>query len=620
MRLPAFRQTEIFKFLSSLKLAVLCLLSLSAILAVATVLESMYGMRGAYVLVYGTYWFYGVLALLATNVTCAALSRYPWKKHQTGFVITHLGIIVILSGSLVTQQTGVDGNLPIVEGSSDSRVILNEFRLVIFDETRGTQQAFPVTETAVRAVGDLMKLQFGGKELVVKEFLPRVRPIRRLKPSPIPGMGVPGIELELASSRFGEIDQTLLSTKPDGWTEVNLGPAKIAFRQFSSATEEKRFVSGAADALPAAAPAKQVRGEVVLNYKGTEYRVPIRGATKSWSRVGSTSLEMLVERYLPYAIVKDNQLISKSEQPINPAIQVRLRNPLGTEEKHTIFANFPEFDTLHGRSKIPEGERLGAKLRFIASAPDSQMAFVGGGRGMLAFGQSFDGKRLYYRSVGANKEIKASGEVKIGESTPIGWMDTEMRVTRWYPAAVQTTDPVYVESVAGTNGNFMAALRLESSTKDLDLAGEEWMMEGETRSLIADGKRYLLRFDRETLQLPFAIQLKKFTIGNDPGTQKAATYQSEVEVRDPASKSPGSPPPEAVISMNEPLKYGGYTFYQASYQLRDGEAPISVFSVNLDQGRWIKYLGSILLCLGICTMFYMNPHYWNVLLGGKKKE
>jgi hypothetical protein len=614
MTFPPLRQTEIFKFFSSLKLAVISILSLAAVLSVATVLESLYGMRAAHVMVYGTYWFYGVLALLGLNVLCAALSRYPWKRHQTGFVVTHLGILVILFGSWLTQRFGVDGNLPVIESSQESRVILNALHLSIFDESNNTQQAFPVPETALREQGDLLKIGFGNKKLVVKEFLPRVRAIKRLQPSPLPDVGVPGIEMELASSRFGEIDQILLANKPDAWTEVSLGPAKIAFRKLWTQDEEQAFVKGASGSMPETGKAKGP-GEIVVSYHGQQFQVPVGKAMSKWTRVASTSLEVLVERYLPYAIVENNQLVSKSEQPVNPAIQLKLRNPVGTEEKHTVFANFPEFDTLHGRNGKKPADRLGAKLRFIASTNSPEMAFVGSRQGILAIAQSVDGKKLLFRSMGASGDLKTSGELSVDKVTPIGWMDTSVRIRRWYPAAIETTEPVYVEKVAGTSGNFLSALRMELEGSEIDFAGENWILEGDTRAIVSDGKRYRVRFDREQLALPFSLHLNKFTVAMDPGTEKAAGYSSDVEVRTPA----GTAAETAHISMNEPLKYGGYTFYQASYQLRDGEPPISVFSVNLDPGRWVKYLGSILLCLGIGLMFYMNPHYWNKLLGGKKE-
>lgn len=56
--------------------------------------------------------------------------------------------------------------------------------------------------------------------------------------------------------------------------------------------------------------------------------------------------------------------------------------------------------------------------------------------------------------------------------------------------------------------------------------------------------------------------------------------------------------------MNEPLKYAGFTFYQASFQDGPQGQPIaSILSVNKDPGRWIKYLGSLILSLGVVWLF-----------------
>lgn len=115
--MPEFPK-KVFKFLSSLKLAVPLILTLAVLLATGTIVESRSSTWAAKHYVYSTWWFALFLLLLGTNVLCSALSRYPWKKHQTGFVITHSGILLILLGSLVTQQLGNDGQIALSEGES----------------------------------------------------------------------------------------------------------------------------------------------------------------------------------------------------------------------------------------------------------------------------------------------------------------------------------------------------------------------------------------------------------------------------------------------------------------------------------------------------------------------
>src|SRR4051812_28544927 len=80
-----------FRFLSSLKLAVICLATLAATLAYGTWFNSQYGQTAVDEWVFRTRWFALLLAFLGMNVLCAALIRYPWKKRQTGFLITHAG-------------------------------------------------------------------------------------------------------------------------------------------------------------------------------------------------------------------------------------------------------------------------------------------------------------------------------------------------------------------------------------------------------------------------------------------------------------------------------------------------------------------------------------------------
>jgi hypothetical protein len=92
------------------------LLSLFAIcLAGATVLEAHYGAAVARDLVYRTWWFALLLVLLAVNVVGAALKKYPWKRQQTGFLITHAGLLLLLFGGLMTALGGVEGQMVLID-------------------------------------------------------------------------------------------------------------------------------------------------------------------------------------------------------------------------------------------------------------------------------------------------------------------------------------------------------------------------------------------------------------------------------------------------------------------------------------------------------------------------
>lgn len=598
-----------FRFMSSLKLAVISILTLASVLAVATVTESLYGMRGAHVLVYGQPWFFGILILLGLNVFSAALSRWPWKRHQVGFVITHSGILLLLVGSWITMQYGVDGNLPVVEGFDDAEVILNDLQITVGDAEAGRSQSFPIPETALKAEGKLADVVLpAGHRLIVEQFFPRAK-VQRVVRKSESGMGTPAVHVEIFNERFS-LDEWILAQEPDSAKEINLGPAILSLQKLWSADQERAFSQGK---LESVTPKKSRKGTILVQYEGKEFRVDIDEGMQRWVPVGMSGMKIFIERYLPYAVVEKNQLVNRGKDPVNPTVQLLLRGSDGKEEKHTLFANFPDFATLHKKAKPGEQTELGAKLRMLASAPPGG---PGGVTGKLSFGQSANNQSLRYRILGTGSRFLSEGVVEVGKTLPTGWMDLQFRVIEWIPSAVQYEQPIYSERLP-QGENLPAAVQIAHTVDGVPstAADRVWLVEGATTPVSIGDKILEVGFQRDRLKLPFRIHLKKFTMGTDPGTNKAASYESDVVVQDPMNPDA----PTAHISMNEPLQYGGYTFYQASYQMREGQPPLSVFSVNRDPGRWVKYGGSIVMVLGILLMFYLNPHYWNILFGLGRK-
>lgn len=600
----------LFRFFASLKLAVFCLLSLAAVLATATALESLYGMRAAHMMVYGTLWFSGLLFLLGLNVLCAALSRYPWKKHQTGFVITHAGILIILLGSFATKQFGVDGNLPIYEKGQENSVILNDLVLAVYDQDERLINQFPVPESGIARSGHLMQVDMGtGSQLLIDQFLPRVTSERVVTKSPMVGVGAPAVKVELFNGRF-RMNQWLLSSSPKP-SEISLGPAILSLQKLWREDEVNKFLK---EEKPSATATK-AKGYLIVTYEGREFRVQIDDTDKSWTKLGS-KLELQVERYMPYAIVENNQLVNKSSEPVNPTVQVVIRDIAGNAEHHTIFANFPELNTLQRARLAKTQAELGLKFRFVASGASEQPAQgMGSPRGQLRFAVSPDGQKLFYRIETKSSNALHSGVVETGKEEPTGWMDLKFKVTEWYPFAVEDERPHYVEFIQGSE-NFLSGVhvRLTNPRSPASQPEEFWLSEGSAKPLYVDGRQITLQYTKRKLLLPYFVRLNKFTVGMDPGTSKAASYSSEVVVEDRKNQSEKA----ALISMNEPLNYGGYTLYQASYQMEEGRPPLSVLSVNYDPGRPVKYIGSIVMTLGILIMFYMNPHYFGKVLGRRK--
>jgi cytochrome c biogenesis protein ResB len=121
-----------------------------------------------------------------------------------------------------------------------------------------------------------------------------------------------------------------------------------------------------------------------------------------------------------------------------------------------------------------------------------------------------------------------------------------------------------------------------------------WLQKYRPRSLTVDDTPYELSFSDKEVSLEFGVKLDRFQIGYYPGERRPRSFTSHITIVDPASGGTQS----EVISMNNPAKYGGYTFYQSSYRLGKDRAA-SFLSVARDPGLPVVYTGYIAVMTGM---------------------
>ncbi len=180
--------------------------------------------------VYGTWWFGGFLILLAVNLFCAAMSRFPWKKYQTGFVITHLGIITILGGSLVTQQMGADGQIALTEGE-EGHIFQEDKPMIYYQIGEGPIEQIPASFPIRPPNPDhplLVNLPEGGL-LMVDQFYLNSQKMVRGRAAEADEKGFPAVHVNLDSS-FVHENQWLFLGHPD-YGHLDLGPASVFFEK-----------------------------------------------------------------------------------------------------------------------------------------------------------------------------------------------------------------------------------------------------------------------------------------------------------------------------------------------------------------------------------------------------
>ncbi len=202
------------------------------------------------------------------------------------------------------------------------------------------------------------------------------------------------------------------------------------------------------------------------------------------------------------------------------------------------------------------------------------------------------GKSIAYRKDGLWVNISFKKE----KNLPLPWMNFKLALVRYekqlYPSKVPI--PVFPQQIKpGIIQGSMKSIRFRLFEK------EYWLTDDHALALNINGKKVILSITKKTLPLDFKLSLERFEMKTDPGTNNPASYESFVRF------FTHDGPSIQHIYMNHPYKKSGFTFYQASYfQTKQGPYG-SVLSVNRDPGRWMKYLGALLLVLG--TSYHYFP-------------
>jgi len=149
--------------------------------------------------------------------------------------------------------------------------------------------------------------------------------------------------------------------------------------------------------------------------------------------------------------------------------------------------------------------------------------------------------------------------------------------------------------------------QIGDETKVEKLVGQRGQ-EGLARKLkFKNNIRVSVAYGSKPVSVPFAIKLNDFQLDRYPGSMSPSSYASEVTLIDKANNVKF----DYRIFMNSTLKYGGYQFFQSSY---DRDEKGTVLSVNNDPGTIPTYFGYFLLALGLLmNMFDKKSRFIKLL-------
>jgi hypothetical protein len=702
---------RIYEFLASLKLAVVLILLLACLLGLATFVEANFGTAAVGFLIYHTWFFAALLALLATNIFCAASIRFPWKRHQTGFVITHVGLLTLLTGSAISDRGSINSQMLVFLGESNRVAIDMEQSNINISDIPGRPEPlqvrfqpgpfnwsnlapYPVVRRLKSWVGlDDPKQTWvhppqvlyddGRTKIEVVDFYSRS--IVRAAPYLALDFYQPMIKAQIPIEL--EMDER----------HQDLPVAKASLMGMGEVLMWKSNEDDALAAFKECKPDRTVEGQglVAFWYKGETYSATVKELQKLKDQGKlfplnerlSVELGGYVDSPDLSALVHGKGLVPESAgsegHGVGPTVEIVVHEKNGSQETKYRIVRFAQLPYL------PEGKHpAGFYAEFYHPLVRAQVGVLIGPGEKLAY-------RAWQQKLG---RVVASGDLEMGKTVDtfsMGGGENVMRMTptRYVSSATGSSNKITANEVVlplpfdkGDHGD-SKCVNLRVSWTDPQSGRVEhetfWLKQNlpepwesarrrQVHETIVGGDRPLRSsYNVRQTDVGFALKLVDFDLEVDPGTKMAANYTSrviQVDVRNDAEVArlrekvgaagsagqkqalreeldraiqkrtddyltllQGKSETEQhllaqnkdaladfVITMNRPLDYPDpagrqLRFFQENYIAPDkarGTALGSVFRVNYDPGRPVKYLGSGLIVFGIFLMFYMRAYFF----------
>lgn len=657
-----------FEFCASLKLAVLLILGSAFVLGMATFVEGRYGLQAVQFGIYGAWWFAALAGLLALNIFCAAAIRYPWKRHQTGFVITHIGLLTLLFGCLLTRRGGIDAQMPILEG---------ERAHIAYEDT----QSLELVELPSDASGNakprvLASVPFRGGPFNWADYekFPWWQPLRysprqagviydhdgiRVEAldyySNAEQVRAPRLELRMSAPRQPRMNrQGREELGPQSWMPLTLNIREAGPGRPQGLGARERRGGGAITFTLALTPAEVEaflasepdsplgpRGQIVLYAGGARHTFNVDDLDgRGRQPLGATGLEVELVRWEP-----SGERVFRAPDPgaappehASPGVELRVHRG---DESSTLrlLADAPEFNEQDSKFGV-----LGT-LWYDPGELTSQQLLAGEGNARIDILQSPDGK-LYYRywnrkELRFARELPADGTKAPAFEMPMGTLELYVKRHDFAPRP----DVLVLPAPFSSKQTPASSLRAAKLRMTVDGRSEEFTLLGLPPSYDGDGpttegahvvegagRRIAVRLPLDRVDTGFRVQLVDFERTLDPGTSQAATYSSVVNLIDPEDANKALHE-DVLITMNAPVDFvdpiskRSYRLFQESFygpilpddplyrrRFPHGNGPenwySSTLTVNYDPGRGVKYVGCLLIVAGIATMFYMRAYFF----------
>jgi hypothetical protein len=189
--------------------------------------------------------------------------------------------------------------------------------------------------------------------------------------------------------------------------------------------------------------------------------------------------------------------------------------------------------------------------------------------------------KAYHRNAQIVRPMPGQGS-PVSQGAGAGWVVQPLPPVTTDEQRDLSTAIVEVTAGGASLGTWLASNAIDAP-QTFEAAGRSWSL--------------VLRPRRE--YLPYSLTLKDFKHDVYPGTQIPKNFSSLVRLSNPSKGEDR----DVLIYMNQPLRYEGRAFYQASFGKGD---TLSILQVVANPGWLIPYISTVLVTVGLLVHFAIS--------------
>ena len=604
--------------LGSLNLAIVLILTIAGAVAFATIVESKFDTKVAAYYIYDNPWFACWLLVLALNLLCAALTRWPWQRKHLGFVVTHAGIILMLIGGVIGKWVGFEAFVTLDKTKPPESRLFTKKNMLSIDTADGLRGQMPLDVDLHPPTGQrpfTLPIENTNLRLVIDRVTDNLQPDDTLAASTDPA-APPGVTLHFLNAGMNQDVAANLMSSDEARTFDFFGMAKIEMVDALPEDQPIALPPAAADAAPSprddtpfretqvvfarnpATPiivtesdarsgyaaqlvADEATGSfqvVVTGPNGTSRTWTLEQLEKSWAGLAGDGdpIQFHVGKFWPDFAVKDGQPVSISNQPNNPVVLVQITGP------SKLLPPAPP------KAAPPLPKDLALRI-----APAREPG------------------RIVYELERAGK-IEGRGVASPGDTIRLGWSKWVARVDAVLPHAELHRE---MKELTGPVPPMLAdslrpGIRAHLVSSDGTSGPAEWIPNGTFREIFNGHDFARIGWGQHIIPLAFSITLEDFQVPRDEGTDTPSNYISSLKFDDGNGRVVHDK-----AYMNSPAMFPGdtwrsllgwnYKFSQANWNPQNLNE--TTLQVLYDPGWPFKWVGSLGICGGIILMFYFMP-------------